>query len=219
MGSQTATGFLSRTQSLKVLRLSWATKLYGVGWNGNAGRLITSVANTIGDSLEERTLTAADSLNSLGCKITDMSRFKVLRELNLDLDMLFCFLDLPREYDEESDIDDDEIQNERDSDQAGDASAIPRLVDLVPPTIESVGILMNRWSDDYAGLVPRLLDDFRDDLLRGLNTMNDIKKPAFIGRDLETPGTDLPHQYISLNRKISRPFVSGAAIINNFLIS
>lgn len=117
---------LAHTKKLERFILTWDVKWSGVGSDFNAGACLAYIQDAVGDTLQELCIVDLGSNPYWGATLTDMTRFKRLRALALSFDAL-CGPAF--EYDNE---DNDEPQN-----LVGDHAA-PRLVDMLPASIEHV---------------------------------------------------------------------------------
>jgi len=118
---------LSRTPNLKLLYLNHEVKWHGCGCNWDVGASICTIMDQVGATLESLHI-AANDLNSYGTTLMDMTDFRKLKHLVMDLDMLKGL-----EY--------DRVNGEPDDDDPPiEGGPIPRLVDLLPRSAELVHI-------------------------------------------------------------------------------
>lgn len=124
LGAESAQELVKRVKNLETFLLSWEIKWHGCGSSWDIGAMIYVLQEHVGESLEELTLRGGDGVNDLGSTLTDMTRFAKLRDLELEFSML-C----QPEFNLEDGISDDVM------DKDGEI-AVPRLVDLLPASIQ-----------------------------------------------------------------------------------
>ncbi|KAJ6787952.1 hypothetical protein PWT90_11052 [Aphanocladium album] len=141
LGAQSAQELVKRAKHLQTFFLGWDIKWHGCGSSWDIGAMIYVLQEHVGESLEILTLRDDSGVNDLGSTLTDMTGFAKLRDLELDFPML-C----QPEFNFGNGISDDIM------DKDGDI-AVPRLVDLLPASIQYFqlnGVLcINEGDDDH----------------------------------------------------------------------
>ncbi|RDL35772.1 uncharacterized protein BP5553_06384 [Venustampulla echinocandica] len=112
--------FLSRLPKLRSLGLSYMTEWYDTGHVMDARAIMEAVEDAAGGTLELLSFTAYNFDGKIKRGVQSMKGFTKLTELELDMELL-----LSREGGEPDDSGEDE-----------GGSKVPRLGDLLPPTIE-----------------------------------------------------------------------------------
>ncbi|KAI1337697.1 hypothetical protein F5Y15DRAFT_417836 [Xylariaceae sp. FL0016] len=131
MGRAEIVTLLQRTRNLQHFRLAHETKWHGCGYNWDVGASIAAIQDWVGNSLEELSITIEGfDINSEGTTLTDMTGFRKLKTLEIDL----CLLCGPA-YNKKT-----ARPEEDDDDPPSGEPAMIRLIDVLPPTIESVSI-------------------------------------------------------------------------------
>lgn len=165
---------LSRLPNLRVFRFGKETKWHGCGYNWNVGAMLAIIQELTDTTLEELSLHDIGGSNSLGSTLVNMKGFQCLRILELDLDML-----IGPSFDPEEEYEDD--------DASGDP-AFPRLVDLLPTTIESIRLVANSWRPDRIQCVKKLFDGFEEER----NLKVPYLKNIVLHTDSQVYGGDVP---------------------------
>lgn len=149
--------------NLRIFKLSWAISWYNHGHSWNIGELIVVIGKTVGATLEELSLMDSSESIYLGRPIVPMTEFKRLRALELTSDAIFRS-DGSRYIDEDYASTDEETLNAEFSitDHDFGEFEVPRLVDLLPPSIENV-TLSTLASRVGTYDMKRLMEGFRNE--------------------------------------------------------
>ncbi|KAI0470496.1 hypothetical protein GGR56DRAFT_660605 [Xylariaceae sp. FL0804] len=127
---------LSRTPNLKHFRFAHQTKWHGCGWNWDAGAAVAIIQECVGDSLESLQICLMDNaIDNGGTTLTDMSGFRSLKTFEINFDLL-C----GPAYDKDAVREPVEFEGDDDEEPPFGDPTMVRLVDLLPPSIERVGI-------------------------------------------------------------------------------
>lgn len=163
---------LSRTPKLKCFHFAYETKWHGCGHNWNVGAFMNAIQEEVGDTLEELSVTILQCYGGLGTTLDFMKGFEKLRTLELDVDMLMA-----PAYDKGS-------QNEEWLDEEGPPGdpAMPRLVDMLPASIETVRLFNRLYDEDQVQCMRALFD--------GLEKGSGSRLPHLEHVELVTPETD-----------------------------
>ncbi|KAF9882890.1 hypothetical protein FE257_004904 [Aspergillus nanangensis] len=138
---------LSRIPNLEVFRFSHETKWHGCGHNQNMGALLATVQDLCADNLRELVVSIVTPWGDPGATLVDMTRFRKLAVLELDVDML-CG---PAYDPSMRDLEGDQIE-------AHDGPAWPRLVDMLPASIERFALNLSTFSDQHLKCVSHLIE-------------------------------------------------------------
>lgn len=136
LGPNYAAKFLPRMKNLTALNLHWEVK-YGESRFTDVGALLANIQAAVGSTLEELSVIGIGDLEEAGSTLWDMSGFKRLRTLHLDLEVL-C----GPKYNPEDEVLDDSTDIMRDDE------AHPRLVDVLPSSIEQAAIYISSFGPD-----------------------------------------------------------------------
>jgi hypothetical protein len=150
-GAEELSQLLSRIPNLEIFEFSHETKWHGCGHNWNIGAFLDTVQNVCAKTLKELSVTISYQYGNIGATLVDMTRFQKLVVLELDIDMLCSAA-----YDSSMrHLDWDELESV-------DSSAWPRLIDMLPATIERLNLCLNTFSDDHLECITHLIEGLPD---------------------------------------------------------
>ncbi|EON96232.1 putative f-box domain protein [Phaeoacremonium minimum UCRPA7] len=163
---------LSRAPQLRCFHFAYETKWHGCGHNWNVGAFINAIQENVGDTLEELSITILHCYGGRGTTLDDMTGFKRLKALELDVNMLMApafnkFSKNEEWLDEEG--------------PPGDA-AMPRLVDMLPSSIEAVRLFNQEYNEKQMECVRALF--------KGLQEEQSMKLPHLQLVELVSPETE-----------------------------
>ncbi|KAH8597008.1 hypothetical protein B0O99DRAFT_98423 [Bisporella sp. PMI_857] len=141
--------FVSRIPALKSLRFSYEAKRCGRGRRWDAGAVMAVVEKEAGGTLEDLSISVISTYGSTGTGIVSMQGFAKLRTLELDI----------RSLKGPPYISEPDQSNELDG-RLRDGPAVPRLVNLLPSSIESLELITD-MTDEKAGCLQKLLRDYK----------------------------------------------------------
>lgn len=116
--------FLAATDGLESFHLDWHVKYHDCGMDWNVGASLAYLQQFAGATLRELTLAGGNQCNELGSTLTNMRGFERLESLTLDHIMLLGAKTCAGEGETDDDMGED------------DRPALPRLVDLLPKSLE-----------------------------------------------------------------------------------
>ncbi|KAJ5620529.1 hypothetical protein N7510_004513 [Penicillium lagena] len=149
-GPKELSQLLSRIPNLEIFRFSHQTKHHGCGYLYNFGAFLDTVQNICGKTLKELSvrLIILESGGSKGATLVDMTRFQKLAVLGINIEML-C----GPPYDSSMrDLDAEEIES------VG-SPAWPKLINMLPVSIEKVNLYLDTFEDDYLKCISHLVED------------------------------------------------------------
>jgi hypothetical protein len=150
-GPEELSQLLSRIPNLEIFEFSHETKWHGCGHNWNSGAFLDTVQNICAKTLKELSVTIITHWGNKGATLVDMTRFQKLAVLELDVDML-C----GPPYDPSMrDVEWDEFES------AG-TPAWPKLIDMLPASIERFNLYLNTFNDDCLKCISRLIEGLSD---------------------------------------------------------
>ncbi|KAI9926830.1 hypothetical protein ASPWEDRAFT_716351 [Aspergillus wentii DTO 134E9] len=149
-GPEELSQLLSRIPNLEIFDYSHETKWHGCGHVWNIGAFLDTVLDTCAEKLKELSVTVVSNYGGLGPTLVDMTRFQKLTVLDMDVEML-C----GPQYDPSMrflDFDDDLV---------GDP-AWPKLVDILPASIERFSLYLTSFSGDHIKCITHLIEGLSD---------------------------------------------------------
>jgi hypothetical protein len=144
--------FLPRLPRLKTFRLSYETKWHGCGHNYDAGAAMTAIEDSVGHQLEELSFSILNCFGDIESRVMSMKEFTKLKRLGLDMEALPVYIG------DQTDI---------------HLNEIPRLCDLLPPTVESL-VLLAAQIRDYTQKFACLFSETSTNLERKLPKLKRI---------------------------------------------
>ncbi|KAJ5289154.1 hypothetical protein N7478_002184 [Penicillium angulare] len=143
---------LSRIPNLEIFEFSHETKWHGCGFDWNPAAFLDTVQDVCANNLKELSVVVDDPSQwpeGPEVVLTDMTRFEKLAVLEMDVDML-C----GTQYDKSMQYTDylDEF------DYTGEA-VFPKLVEILPASIEEVKLRLNAFEDEDLECISHLVED------------------------------------------------------------
>lgn len=150
-GPEELSQLLSRIPNLEIFEFSHETKWHGCGHNWNIGAFLDTVQNICAKTLKKLSVRIIHQGGNKGATLVDMTRFRKLAVLELDVDML-C----GPPYDPSMrDLEWDEFES------AG-SPAWPKLTDMLPASIEWFHLYLNTFNDDHLNCISHLIEGLSD---------------------------------------------------------
>ena len=140
--------FTRGMKNLKSFKLAYEVKWHGCGHDWSAGQFVAALMNGVGGTLECLSLSIYTWVGDLFTAITDLRGFTKLKELELDTQMI---VGPPYTSDMGFDEDLHEVVDV--------PPAIPRLLDLLPPSLEKLDLLTDA-SESSTQCLQALFTDF-----------------------------------------------------------
>ncbi|KAJ5115982.1 hypothetical protein N7456_000330 [Penicillium angulare] len=147
---------LSRIPNLEIFEFSHETKWHGCGFNWNPAFFLDTVQDVCAGTLKELSVFVQDpSQWPEGPEVVlmDMTRFEKLAVLELDVDML-C----GTKYDKSMQY--DGVEPEDDEEDVG--PAWPKLVEMLPASIEEVKLRLNSFMDEDLECISHTVEGLED---------------------------------------------------------
>ncbi|KAJ5360186.1 hypothetical protein N7517_009377 [Penicillium concentricum] len=152
-GPEELSQLLSRIPNLETFEFSHETKWHGCGHNWNIGAFLDIVQNICAENLKTLSVTIFTCWGNKGATLVDMTRFRKLAVLELDIDTL-C----NPPYDPSTGyIEWDEFE------AVPGSPAWPKLTEMLPASIETLNLYLNTFSDDHLKCITHLTDGLLDD--------------------------------------------------------
>ena len=140
--------FTKGMRRLKSFKLAYEVKWHGCGYEWSAGQFVAALMASVGGTLERLSLSIYTWVDDLITAVTDLRGFKKLKELELDTQVL-----VGPPY--TSDVGFDEDLRE----VTGVPPKVPRLLDLLPPSLEKLDLLTDT-SESSTQCLQALFTDF-----------------------------------------------------------
>ncbi|KAE8386259.1 hypothetical protein BDV23DRAFT_7356 [Aspergillus alliaceus] len=150
-GPEELSQLLSRIPNLEIFEFSHETKWHGCGHNWNVGAILDTVQDTCAKTLKELSVTTYTDWGDIGATLVDMTRFQKLAVLELDVAML-C----GPPYDPSMrDLEGDELES------VG-SPAWPKLIALLPASIEKFNLYLSTFDEDHLKCISHLIEGLSD---------------------------------------------------------
>ncbi|KAE8382249.1 hypothetical protein BDV26DRAFT_29812 [Aspergillus bertholletiae] len=143
---------LSRIPNLEFFEFSHEVKWHGCGYCWNVAAFLDTVQNTCAKSLKELSVSSFMFREYQTPTLVDMTRFQKLTRLELDVEML-C----GPPYD--ASMKDIEWGDEH---EVVGTPAWPKLIDMLPASIETFNLYLNRVCDDQLECIFHLIEGLSD---------------------------------------------------------
>ena len=150
-GPEELSQLLSRIPNLEVFEFSHETKWHGCGHNWNSGAFLDTVQNICAKTLKKLSVTILTHWGNKGATLVDMTRFQKLAVLELDVDMLCSHPYHPSMRD-----------LEWDEFESVGSPAWPKLIEMLPASIEKFNLYLNTFSDDDLNCITHLIEGLSD---------------------------------------------------------
>ncbi|CAG8893362.1 unnamed protein product [Penicillium egyptiacum] len=154
---------LKRIPNLEIFEFSHETKWHGCGYNWNIGAFLDTVQTVCGTTLRELSVTILNQWGNKGATLMDMTRFRKLAVLELDVDMLCGPAYDPSMRDSEW----------AEFDSVG-SQAWPKLTDMLPTSIERFNLYLNTFGDDHLRCISHLIEGLSDARATKLPHLNEL---------------------------------------------
>ncbi|OHE94212.1 hypothetical protein CORC01_10550 [Colletotrichum orchidophilum] len=142
---------LSRMANLKCLHFAYEVKWHGCGMSCDTGHILDTIMECTGETLEELSAWMMEHWGSTGRTLTDMKGFRRLKSLEIDS---FMFMGPEFRKDDVEDFDLTDAPNVWPVEEI----AAPRMVDMLPPSLESLRILVQgNDGDDRSAQIAKCL--------------------------------------------------------------
>ncbi|KAJ5679973.1 hypothetical protein N7462_008217 [Penicillium macrosclerotiorum] len=142
---------LSRIPNLEILHYSHETKWHGCGYFWNIGGFLDTVQKTCSKTLKKLSVTAMTKWGNIGPTLEDLTHFKKLATLELDVIML-C----GPSYDPSMRLEEgDEID-------ASGPPAWPKLGNMLPASIKRFNLYLDLFADDRLECISHLIEGLPD---------------------------------------------------------
>ncbi|OGM44675.1 hypothetical protein ABOM_007457 [Aspergillus bombycis] len=162
-GVEELSQLLSRIPNLETFEFSHETKWHGCGYNWNVGAFLDTVQDICAKTLKELSVTNLTEWCNRGATLVDMTRFQVLAVLDLGVDML-C----GPAYDPSM------RALEWDETEWHGNPAWPKLIDMLPASIERFNLYLETFDDDHLKCISHLIEGLSDARATKLPRLNDL---------------------------------------------
>ncbi|KAJ5958655.1 uncharacterized protein N7479_005805 [Penicillium vulpinum] len=179
-GTEELSQLLLRIPNLEIFEFSHETKWHGCGHNWHIGAFLDTVQNFCAKTLKKLSVTIFTHFGNKGATLMDMTRFRKLVELELDIDML-CG---PAYNPSMRDLEWDEFES------AG-SPAWPKLIDMLPTTIERLNLCLNTFNDDHLECIAHLIEGLSDARVAKLPHLNKLSLSVRMDSGLTIPDVAL----------------------------
>ncbi|KAJ5512754.1 hypothetical protein N7463_002306 [Penicillium fimorum] len=163
-GPEELSQLLSRIPNLEIFEFSHQTKWHGCGFNWNVGAFLDIVQNICAENLKTLSVTIFTCWGNIGATLVDMTRFRKLAVLELDIDTL-C----NPPYDPSTGY-----INWDESESVPGSPAWPKLTEMLPASIETLNLYLNTFSDNHLKCITHLIDGLSDDRATKLSRLNKL---------------------------------------------
>ncbi|KAE8362810.1 hypothetical protein BDV27DRAFT_165925 [Aspergillus caelatus] len=150
-GPRELSQLLSRIPNLESFEFSHETKWHGCGYNWNVAAFLDTVQNICAKTLKELSVTTLTEWCNRGATLVDMTRFQKLAVLDLGVDMLCGPAYDPSMRDMEWD----------ETESVGHP-AWPKLIELLPASIERFDLYLETFDDDHLKCISHLIEGLSD---------------------------------------------------------
>ncbi|KAB8203321.1 hypothetical protein BDV34DRAFT_199292 [Aspergillus parasiticus] len=162
-GPEELSQLLSRIPNLETFEFSHETKWHGCGYNWNVGAFLDTVQNICAKTLKEFSVTTLTEWCNRGATLVDMTRFQKLEVLDLGVDMLCGPAYDPSMRDLEWD----------ETELVGNP-AWPRLIDMLPASLERFNLYLETFDDDHLKCISHLIEGLSDARTTKLPHLNNL---------------------------------------------
>ncbi|KAE8403670.1 hypothetical protein BDV37DRAFT_249571 [Aspergillus pseudonomiae] len=168
-GVEELSQLLSRIPNLEIFEFSHETKWHGCGYNWNVGAFLDTVQDVCGKTLKELSVSNLTKWCNRGSTLVDMTRFQVLAVLELGVDML-C----GPAYDPSM------RALEWDETEWHGNPAWPKLIDMLPASIEKFNLYLETFDDDHLKCISHLIEGLSDARATKLPHLNDLSLFVYV---------------------------------------